>query len=208
MSIGILGRKLGMTQIYNETGQAVPVTVIQAGPCPVVALRTPDKNGYSAILLGFGEMKPHKLTKPVKGQFDKVNVEPQRYLREFRLGSVDGYEIGQAIDVSLFKEGEKINVVGMSKGKGFAGVIKRFNFGGTFATHGVSKTHRHPGSSGASSYPGKIFKGKTMPGRMGGERVTVKNLTVVAVDTENNLLLVKGAVPGTRNGIITVYKQD
>ncbi|WP_286846387.1 MULTISPECIES: 50S ribosomal protein L3 [Aminobacterium] len=208
MSIGILGRKLGMTQIYNETGQAVPVTVIQAGPCPVVALRTPDKNGYSAVLLGFGEMKPHKLTKPVKGQFDKVNVEPQRYLREFRLGSVDGYEIGQAIDVSLFKEGEKINVVGMSKGKGFAGVIKRFNFGGTFATHGVSKTHRHPGSSGASSYPGKIFKGKTMPGRMGGERVTVKNLTVVAVDTENNLLLVKGAVPGTRNGIITVYKQD
>lgn len=208
MSIGILGRKLGMTQIYNETGQAVPVTVIQAGPCPVVALRTPDKNGYSAILLGFGEMKPHKLTNPVKGQFDKVNVEPQRYLREFRLGSVDGYEIGQAIDVSLFKEGEKINVVGMSKGKGFAGVIKRFNFGGTFATHGVSKTHRHPGSSGASSYPGKIFKGKTMPGRMGGERVTVKNLTVVAVDTENNLLLVKGAVPGTRNGIITVYKQD
>ncbi|WP_024822569.1 50S ribosomal protein L3 [Aminobacterium mobile] len=208
MSIGILGRKLGMTQIYNETGQAVPVTVIQAGPCPVVALRTPDKNGYSAVLLGFGEMKPHKLTKPVKGQFDKVNVEPQRYLREFRLGSVDGYEIGQAIDVSFFKEGEKINVVGMSKGKGFAGVIKRFNFGGTFATHGVSKTHRHPGSSGASSYPGKIFKGKTMPGRMGGERVTVKNLTVVAVDTENNLLLVKGAVPGTRNGIITVYKQD
>ncbi len=208
MSIGILGRKLGMTKIYNEAGQAVPVTVIQAGPCPVVSLKTPEKNGYSAVQLGFGEIKPHKLTKPVKGQFDKASVEPQRYLREFRLDNVKGYEVGQAITVSLFEEGEKINVVGMSKGKGFAGVMKRFNFGGTFATHGVSKTHRHGGSSGASSYPGKIFKGKAMPGRMGGERVTVKNLTVVAVDTDNNLLLVKGAVPGAKNDIVTVFKQD
>lgn len=208
MSIGILGRKLGMTQIYNEAGQAVPVTVIQAGPCPIVSLKTPDKNGYSAVQLAFEEVKPHKLTKPVKGQYDKASLEPHRYMKEFRMSDIEAYEIGQIITVSLFEEGEKINVVGKSKGKGFAGVMKRHNFGGTFATHGVSVMHRHGGSSGASSYPGRVFKGKAMPGHMGSERVTVKNLTVVAVDTDNNLLLVKGAVPGAKNDIVTVFKQD
>ena len=208
MGIGILGKKIGMTQVFNEQGQAVAVTVIAAGPCPVVAIRTPEQNGYSAVLLGYGAVKPHKLSKPLKGLFDKVKVEPKRTLREFRMDKTEGYEIGQELRVDLFETGEKINISGVSKGKGFAGVMKRYHFGGQQFSHGTSVMHRHGGSSGAISYPGRVFPGKRMPGHMGSEKVTVKNLTVVAVDLENNLLLVKGAIPGAKNGLVTLYKKQ
>ncbi|MDY3868367.1 MAG: 50S ribosomal protein L3 [Pyramidobacter sp.] len=207
MSLGILGQKLGMTRVYDEAGRMIPVTVIAAGPCPVVDVRTPEKNGYSAILLGFGERKPHKVTKPMKGIFERSGVAPCRWLREFRLDSSAEYSVGQTVDVTAFAEGEAVSVTGTSKGKGFAGVMKRWNFGGLQASHGVSISHRKPGSSGASSYPSRVFKGKTMPGQLGNERVTIKNLTVVAVDKENNLLLVKGAVPGAKNGLVLIHKQ-
>ena len=208
MGIGILGKKIGMTQVFNEQGQAMAVTVIAAGPCPVVAVRTPEQNGYSAVLLGYGAMKPHKLSKPLKGLFDKVKVEPKRTLREFRMDKPEGYEIGQEIRVDLFTAGEKVNVSGISKGKGFAGVMKRYHFGGQQFSHGTSVMHRHGGSSGAISYPGRVFPGKRMPGHMGSEKVTVKNLMIVAVDLENNLLLVKGAVPGAKNSLVTLYKNQ
>ncbi len=207
MSMGILGKKLGMAQIYNEQGQAVPVTVIQAGPCPVVDMKTPEKDGYSALVLGYGSVNKRKLNKSRKGLFEKSDVEPKNTLREFRLDSVEDYSVGQEILVSLFAEGEMVNVAGISKGKGFAGVVKKYHFKGSNASHGASVVHRRSGSSGASSYPGRVFKGKRMPGRMGGEKVTVKNLAVVAVDTDNNLLLVKGAVPGAKNGLVTLFKQ-
>ncbi|WP_298780107.1 50S ribosomal protein L3 [uncultured Fretibacterium sp.] len=207
MGIGILGKKMGMTQIFDAEGQAVAVTVIAAGPCPVVAVRTPEQNGYSAVLLGFGAVKPHKLSKPVKGLFDKNKVEPKKTLREFRLDKAEGYEVGQEIRVDLFEAGEKVDVSGVSKGKGFAGVMKRYHFGGQQFSHGTSVEHRHGGSSGAISYPGRVFPGKRMPGHMGSDKVTVKNLTVMAVDLENNLLLVKGAVPGAKDGLVALYKK-
>ncbi len=207
MSIGILGKKLGMAQIYNEKGQAVPVTIIQAGPCPVVDLKTPDRDGYSALVLGYGEQNPRALNRSKKGLFEKAGIDPKRTLREFRVDSVDEYSIGQDINVTLFEEGEVVDVSGISKGKGFAGVMKRHGYGGSHATHGASLVHRHGGSIGASAYPGKVFKGKKMAGRMGNEKVTVKNLLVVAVDSDNNLLLVKGAVPGAKNGLVTLFKR-
>ena len=208
MGIGILGKKMGMTQIFDSEGQAVAVTVIAAGPCPVVAVRTPEQNGYSAVLLGFEAVKSHKLSKPVKGFFDKNGVTPQRTLREFRIEKTDGYDIGQEIKVDLFEAGEKIDVSGVSKGKGFAGVMKRYHFGGQQFSHGTSVMHRHGGSSGAISYPGRVFPGKRMPGHMGNDNVTVKNLTVMAIDLENNLLLVKGAIPGARNSLVVLYKKQ
>lgn len=208
MSIGILGKKLGMTQIFDSEGAAVAVTVVQAGPCSIVALRTPEQNGYSAVLLGFGAVKAHKLPKPQKGTFDKLKLEPKKTLKEFRLDDVKGYEVGQEIKADLFEAGEKINVKGVSKGKGFAGVMKRHHFGGQQFSHGTSVEHRHGGSSGAISYPGRVFPGKRMPGHMGSENVTVKNLTVMAVDIENNLILVKGAVPGAKNSLLALYKKS
>jgi large subunit ribosomal protein L3 len=208
MGIGILGKKIGMTQVFNEQGQAVAVTVVSAGPCPVVAIRTPEQNGYSAVLLGYGAVKPHKLSKPLKGFFDKIEVEPKRTLREFRMDKTEEYKVGQEIRVDLFEPGEKINISGVSKGKGFAGVMKRYHFAGQQFSHGTSVMHRHGGSSGAISYPGRIFPGKRMPGHMGSEKVTVKNLTIVAVDVENNLLLLKGAVPGAKNSLVTLYKKQ
>ena len=207
MGIGILGKKMGMTQIFDPEGQAVAVTIVKAGPCPVVAIRTPEQNGYAAVLLGFGAMKPKKLSKPMKGLFDKNKIEPKRTLREFRIEKVEGYEVGQEIKADLFDVGEKIDVSGVSKGKGFAGVMKRYHFGGQQFSHGTSVMHRHGGSSGAISYPGRVFPGKRMPGHMGSEKVTVKNLMVMAVDAENGLLLVKGAVPGAKDGLVALYKK-
>ncbi|PIE54733.1 MAG: 50S ribosomal protein L3 [Dethiosulfovibrio peptidovorans] len=207
MSLGILGQKLGMTQIYDEQGRAVPVTVVEAGPCPVLAVRTQETNGYAAVLLGFGRVRPRRLTKPMKGFFEKTGCEVKRWLREFRVSDPSEFQVGGSVDVSIFEPGEKIDVSGVSKGKGFAGVMKRFNFGGAPASHGVSKTHRKPNSSGASSYPSRVFKGKTMPGQLGNERVTVKNLSVVAVDVENNLVLVKGAIPGAKKGLVLLHKK-
>ena len=208
MSLGILGYKVGMTQIFDDEGIAVPVTVVEAGPCTVVALRKPEVERYSAIVLGFGRAKLNKLNKPLQGMFKKTGIEPKRWLREFRVDDVTAYEVGQTIDVSIFKEGEIVDVTGTSKGKGFAGVVKRHGLGGGPASHGTSLFHRKPGSSGASSSPGHVFKGKAMPGRMGNERVTDKNLTVVAIDKENNLLLIKGAIPGPRNGLVMVHKKE
>lgn len=208
MGMGILGRKLGMTQIFDENGLSIPVTVVEAGPCNVIAVRTKASNGYSSVSLGFGDIKPGKLNKPYRGVFEKNELEPKRWIREFRIEETEGFEVGNVVSVALFETGETVDVVGKSKGKGFAGVIKRHHFSGGPASHGASKFHREPGSAGASSYPGHIFKGKPMPGRMGNGRVTVKNLSIAGIDPENNLLLIKGAIPGPRNGLIMVRKQD
>ena len=206
MSMGILGRKVGMTQVFDENGKAVPVTVIEAGPCPIVEIRTPEKNSYSAVQLGYGEVKPGNVIKPMKGYFEKQNATPKRWLREFRVDNTADYQVGQEITVSLFQNGEVVDVIGVSKGKGTAGVMKRHGFGGTPASHGHSVTHRHPGSIGCSSYPGKVIKGRRMAGHMGSERVTTKNLSVFAIDEENNLILIKGSVPGARDSLVMIRK--
>lgn len=206
MSIGVLGKKVGMTQVFDEDGKAVPVTIIEAGPCPVVEIRTLEKNKYTALQLGFDEKKPSRVNKPMKGYFNKQGVTPKRWLREFRVDDVTPYTVGQEITVELFGSGETVDVQGVSKGKGTAGVMKRYHFSGGPASHGASKVHRKPGSIGSNSYPGHIFKGKKMAGRMGGEQVTTKGLTVFAVDAENNLLLIRGSVPGAKDQLVLVYK--
>jgi large subunit ribosomal protein L3 len=206
MSIGVLGKKVGMTQVFDSEGKAVPVTVIEAGPCPIVEIRTPERNSYSAVQLGFAEVKPSRVNKPQKGYFDKKGIGPKRWLREFRVDDASGYEVGQVLTAGLFKGGEKVDVRGTSKGKGYAGAMKRHHFSGGPASHGASKVHRKPGSSGANSYPGHIFKGKKMAGRMGGEQVTTKGLTVFSVDEENNLILIRGSVPGANDQLVLIYK--
>ena len=206
MSMGILGRKVGMTQVFDEEDKAVPVTVSEAGPCPIVEIRTPEKNSYSAVQLGYGEVKPGNVIKPMKGYFEKQNATPKRWLREFRVDNTADYQVGQEITVSLFQNGEVVDVIGVSKGKGTAGVMKRHGFDRTPASHGHSVTHRHPGSIGCSSYPGKVIKGRRMAGHMGSERVTTKNLTVFGVDEENNLILIKGSVPGARDSLVMIRK--
>lgn len=208
MSLGILGRKIGMTQVFDEQGRAVPVTVVESGPCAVTAIKTSDKDGYTAIQLGFEDARPHKVNKADKGRFEKVGVSPKKTVKEFRLCDVSGYEIGQSITADIFKEGEAIDVRGTSKGKGYAGGMKRHNFGGGPASHGASKVHRKPGSSGANSYPGHLFKGKKMAGQLGGERVTVKGLKVFAVDAENNLILIRGPIPGAANSLVMIMKAE
>ncbi|HVA25613.1 MAG TPA: 50S ribosomal protein L3 [Chloroflexota bacterium] len=199
---GLLGRKLGMTQIFEAGGVVRPVTAIQAGPCTVTQVKTPDRDGYSAIQIGFGAAK--KLNKPEAGHLRELPM--LRYLREVRLDSVGSYEQGQQIDASLFEAGELVDVVGTSKGKGFAGGVKRHHFRGGPKTHGQSDRHRAPGSVGATTTPGRVYKGTRMAGHMGDVRVTVQNLTVVEVDTDRNLLLVEGAVPGADNGLVFVRK--
>jgi len=206
MSMGILGRKVGMTQVFDENGKAVPVTVIEAGPCSIVEIRTPEKNSYSAVQLGFGEVKPSKVTKPMKGYFGKQGSVPRRWLREFRVENSADYQVGQEITVSLFQNGEIVDVTGVSKGKGTEGVIKRHGFGGGPASHGASVNHRHPGSIGCCSYPGRVTKGRRMAGHMGSERVTTKNLMVFGVDEENNLILIRGSVPGARDSLVMIRK--
>ena len=206
MSIGVLGKKVGMTQVFAEDGRAIPVTVIEAGPCPVVAIRTPEKNSYSAVQLGFLDEKQNHVTKPQKGYFERQGIPPKRVLREFRVDDSSAYAVGQVITVELFAGGEMVDVRGISKGKGFAGVMKRYHFSGGAASHGASKIHRKAGSTGSNSYPGHIWKGKKMAGRMGGEQVTTKGLRVFEVDAENNLILIEGSVPGTNNGLVLIYK--
>ena len=201
---GILGTKLGMTQVFDETGQVVPVTVVQAGPCVVTAVRTPDTDGYSAVQIGFGEINPRKVTKPVAGLFEKAGVTPRRYVAEIRTEGASEYTLGQELTAELFAAGQRVDVTGKSKGKGFAGVIKRHHFKGLSASHGTQRKHRSPGSIGACATPGRVFKGVRMAGRMGGERTTVQSLTVHAVDGDKNLLLIKGAVPGPRGGLVVV----
>jgi large subunit ribosomal protein L3 len=201
---GILGTKLGMTQVFDETGQMVPVTVVQAGPCVVTAVRTPDNDGYSAVQIGFGEIDPRKVTKPVAGLFEKAGVTPRRYVAEIRTENASEYELGQEVTASVFEAGQFVDVTGKSKGKGTAGVMKRHGFRGLSSSHGTQRKHRAPGSIGACATPGRVYKGMRMAGRMGAARTTVQSLTVHAVDGEANLLLIKGAVPGPRGGLVMV----
>ena len=192
-----------MTQIYGDGGQALPVTVIEAGPCTVTEVRTPERNGYAAVQLGFGTNKETRFTKPVLGQFKTRNLPPARHLREFRVADVAGLEVGQSLTVSLFEKGKSVDVQGTTKGRGFAGVVKRHGFAAGHASHGPT-AGKQPGSIGASAYPSRVTKGKRLPGRMGGAQLTVKNLKVVGVDAEQNVLLVLGAVPGPVNGLVLV----
>lgn len=205
MAKGILGRKLGMTQIFTAEGALIPVTVVEAGNSIVLQNRTVENDGYNAVQLGFGTVKDKKVTRPMKGHFDKAGVKPVKFIREIRLAAPSEYEVGQSIGVDIFTEGEMIDVSGVAKGKGFAGCIKRHNFARGPMAHG-SKSHREPGSMGPrmSGGGGKVFKGKKLPGRMGGQKVTVQRLTVVRVDAERNLLLIKGAVPGPKGSFVIV----
>ncbi|MCA1904235.1 MAG: 50S ribosomal protein L3 [Cyanobacteria bacterium KgW148] len=203
MSVGILGTKLGMTKIFDSEGNSVPVTVVQAGPCPITQIKTPEKEGYSSIQIGFGEIKEKNLTRPDLGHLKKSESPPVRHLREFRVADSKQYQLGQLVDVSQFQEGQTIDVIGTSIGKGFAGYQRRHHFGRGPMAHG-SKNHRLPGSTGAGTTPGRVFPGKRMAGRLGGKRVTVKKLTLVQVDVENNLLLIRGAVPGKPGSIVSV----
>lgn len=204
MRKGLLGRKVGMTQVFDEGGKAVPVTVIQAGPCVVVSIRTPQKDGYAALQLGHEEIRGEKLIRPLRGQFTKRKVKPQRFLREIRVTAEDlkEFAVGQEIRVSVFSAGDFVDVRGTSKGKGFAGGIKRHGMHRGPMKHG-SKYHRRPGSLGAKG-PARVFKGRKLPGRMGGETVSVQHLKVVKVDPERNLLLLRGAVPGARTGLLLI----
>ena len=199
----ILGRKIGMTQIFLENGDVVPVTVIEAGPVYVVQKKTKEKEGYNAIQVAFGYVKERRVIKPIKGHFDKANVAYKKYLREFKVENPDEFEIGQEIKADVFSVGDKVDVTGTSKGKGTQGVIKRHGFGRGRESHG-SKFHRMPGGMSAGTYPGRVFKGHRMMGRMGNEKVTVQNLQVVRVDADKNLLLIKGAVPGPKKGLVVI----
>ena len=205
--IGLIGKKIGMTSLFTESGESVNVTVIEAGPCTVVEVRTPEHHGYAAVQLGFGTNKESRYTRPVLGQFKKNNLPPSRKLREFRVGDSQGYQVGQSLTVSLFEKGETISVEGTTKGRGFAGVIKRHKFVAGHASHGPTMG-REPGSIGSSAYPSRVIKGKRLPGRMGGKRLTTRNLRVVHVDAEQNVILVRGAVPGPVNGLVYVKKQE
>ncbi len=200
---GILGKKIGMTQIF-EDGKFIPVTVVEAGPNYVLQKKTEEKEGYTAIQLGFDEKREKNTTKPLMGIFTKAGVKPQRFVREMKVESVDGYELGQEIKVDVLSGVEYVDVTGTSKGKGTSGVMKRHGFGGNRASHGVSRNHRLGGSIGMSSWPGKVLKGKRMAGQHGNSQVTVQNLKVLKVDAENNLLLVKGAIPGSKNSYVVI----
>ena len=200
---GILGAKLGMTQIWDNN-RVVPVTVVQAGPCVVTQVRTPDKDGYSAVQLAFGAINPRKVNKPEAGHFAKSNTAPRRHLVELRTTDASEYTLGQEVTVDTFEAGQPVDVTGKTKGKGFAGVMKRHGFGGLRASHGVERKHRSPGSIGACATPGRVFKGVRMAGRMGGVRYTAQGLTIQAVDAEENLILVRGAIPGPRGGLVLI----
>lgn len=201
---GVLGEKLGMTQVWDEDNRLVPVTVIKAGPCVVTQVRTPETDGYAAVQIGFGAIDPRKVNKPETGHFSKAGVTPRRYLVEIRTANAGEFSLGQEVTAEAFEAGAKVDVSGRSKGKGFAGVMKRHGFSGVGASHGAHRNHRKPGSIGACATPSRVFKGQRMAGRMGGVRQTTQNLTIHAVDVEKGLLLVKGAVPGPRGGVVLV----
>ena len=203
-SKGILGRKLGMTQVWDAENRVIPVTVIQAGPCRVVQLKTPERDGYSAVQLAFGATKPERLTKPALGHLQAVNAEPARHLAELRVDDLTGFEVGQTLAADTFAAGERVDVTGISKGKGFTGVMQRHNFHGQGASHGTHKKHRAPGAIGACATPARVFKGTRMAGRLGGTQVTTMNLEIVQADAERELILVKGAIPGPRGGMVVL----
>ena len=204
MQKAIIGKKLGMTQLFDENGKVVPVTVVEAGPCVISQKKTVETDGYEAVQVGFGDLKANKVNKPMKGHFAKGDVAPKKVLREFRLADISGLNVGDILKADVFAEGDRVDVVGTSKGKGTAGVIKRWNFGRLKESHGTGPVHRHAGSLGACSTPSRVFKGKKLAGHLGVERVTVQNLAVVKVDAENNILAIKGAIPGPRGGIVTI----
>jgi large subunit ribosomal protein L3 len=201
---GILGEKLGMTQVFDENNRIVPVTVVKAGPCVVTQIRTQEKDGYTALQLAYGQVDPRKVTKPVAGHFKAANVTPRKHLVEVRTDSVEGFEIGQELNADVFTAGARVDVTGTTKGKGTAGVMKRHGFGGLGAAHGTQRKHRAPGSIGGCATPARVFKGLRMAGRMGAEKATTTGLTVHRVDTERGLLLIKGAVPGPKGGLVVV----
>ncbi|SKA99225.1 large subunit ribosomal protein L3 [Caloramator quimbayensis] len=203
MKKAIVGRKLGMTQIFNEQGKVVPVTVIEAGPNVVIQKKTVETDGYNAVKIGFGDIREKLLTKPVKGQFEKANLKLKRFIKELRLEDISGLEVGSEIKADVFQVGDKVDVTGTSKGKGYQGVIKRWNANRGPMSHG-SKYHRSVGSMGASSFPSRTFKNKHMPGHMGNVKSTILNLEVVRVDAERNLILIKGAVPGPKKGLVII----
>ncbi len=204
MKKGIIGKKIGMTQIFDENGRVIPVTVIEAAPNVVVQKKTVENDGYEAVQLGYGEVAANRVNKPLKGHFGKADVALKKVLREFRLEDCSALSVGDLVKADIFAEGDVVDVTGVSKGKGFAGTIKRYGGARLKETHGTGPVHRHAGSMGACSDPSRIFKGKKMPGQMGSARVTIQNLTVAKIDAENSLIAVKGAVPGPRNSIVTV----
>ena len=204
MQKGIIGKKIGMTQIFDEAGKVVPVTVVEAGPCVVVQKKTVENDGYAALQLGYGDVKVQRMNKPMKGHFDKADVACKKTLKEFRLEDCDALNVGDIIKADTFAVGDAIDVVGTSKGKGFAGAIKRHNQHRLKETHGTGPVHRQAGSMGACSSPSRIYKGKGMAGHMGAEQVTVQNLEIVKIDTENNLIAIKGAIPGPKGGIVYI----
>jgi large subunit ribosomal protein L3 len=201
--IGLLAKKIGMTQIYDEGGRVVPVTVLIAGPCPVVQIKTPERDGYAAVQIGFGKKREKLIAKPLQGHLKKHQAAGVRMLREIRVPDASAYQVGQELNVSIFEVGVDVDVVGVSKGRGFAGVVRRHHFTAGRETHGVT-THKQPGSIGASAYPSRVIKGKRLPGRMGGARVTVKNLSVIGVDPDQNLLWLRGSVPGHPNCTVLI----
>ena len=204
MKKGIIGKKIGMTQIFDAKGNVVPVTVVEAGPCVVVQKKTVENDGYAAIQLGFGDVKADKVNKPMAGHFAKSDVAPKRTLREFRLADCDALNVGDVVKADTFEVGEHIDVVGTSKGKGYAGAIKRWNFSRLKESHGTGPVARHAGSLGACSSPSRVYKGMKGAGHLGAERVTVQNLEIVKIDAENNLIAIKGAIPGPRKGLVVI----
>ena len=204
MTKAIIGKKVGMTQIFDDKGRVVPVTVVEAGPCVVTQVKTTENDGYEAIQVGFGDQKPQRVNKPLTGHFKKGDVAPKRTLKEFKFEDISAYSVGDLIKADVFENGDKVDVTGTSKGKGYAGVIKRWNFHRLKETHGSGPVARHGGSLGAISDPSRVFPGHKMAGHMGVEKVTVQNLTVVKVDAENNLIAIKGAIPGPNGGTVVI----
>lgn len=204
MQKGIIGKKMGMTQIFDENGKVVPVTVVEAGPCTVVQKKTVESDGYVAVQLGYGDISAKKVSKPAKGHFDKADVAPKRTLREFRLDDISAMNVGDILKADVFAVGDRIDVVGTSKGKGYAGAIKRWNQHRLRESHGTGPVARHAGSMGSCSTPSRVFKGKRLPGHLGAERVTIQNLKVVKVDAENNLIAIKGAIPGPEGSVVCI----
>ena len=204
MKKGLIGKKIGMTQIFDEKGNVVPVTVVEAGPCVIVQKKTIENDGYEAVQVGFGDQKVARVNKPMKGHFDKNGVAPKKVLKEFRLDSIADVNVGDILKADIFEAGEKVDVIGTSKGHGTAGTIKRWNFARLRETHGTGPVARHAGSLGACSDPSRVYKGKKLAGHLGAERVTVQNLDIVKVDAENNLIAIKGAIPGPKGGYVVI----
>lgn len=204
MKKGLIGKKIGMTQIFDESGKVIPVTVVEAGPCTVTQNKTIENDGYEAVQIGFGDVKVSRVNKPMKGHFAKADVAPKKTLKEFRLDDINTVNVGDILKADVFAVGDKVDVVGTSKGKGTAGAIKRWNFSRLKETHGTGPNARHAGSLGACSSPSRVFKGKKLAGHLGNERVTIQNLDIVKVDVENNLIAIKGAIPGPKGGIVII----